>query len=77
MNPERTKLKQEQRAEEASRQFQTTETQAHGKEFATVDDLLRFDSESNPVPPEVGDRLGRSLAAEPRKEKSWFKKWFS
>jgi hypothetical protein len=78
MNPERTKLKQEIRAEQASaqEQFQRTESQAQVKEFATVDDLLRFDSEQNPVPPEVADRLGRSLEAEPKPEKPWYKKLF-
>ena len=76
MNPDRTKLKQEHRAEETSQQIQNSETQAQVKEFANADDLLRFDSEQNPVPPEVADRLGRSLAAEPKPEKSWFKKLF-
>ena len=78
MNPERTKLRQEHLAEQASahEQFQHTESQAQVREFATVDDLLRYDSEQNPVPPEVADRLGRSLEAEPKPEKPWYKKLF-
>jgi len=78
MNPERSNLKQQQRAEQehTQEQFQHAQTQAQAQEFATVDDLLRFDSDQNPVPPEVGDRLNRSLAAEPKPEKPWYKKFF-
>jgi hypothetical protein len=78
MNPERTNLRQQQRAgqEHAQEQFQHAKNQAHVKEFATVDDLLRYDSEENPVPPEVADRLSRSLEAEPKKERPWYKRFF-
>jgi hypothetical protein len=78
MNPERTKLKQQEHAEQASAQgqFQQTQSETRAMEFANVDDLLRFDSEQNPVPPEVADRLGRSLEAEPKPGKPWYKKLF-
>ena len=82
MNPERTQLKQEQRAEQASahQQIQNTEQQSQAKEFASVDDLLRHDSEQNPVPPEVAERLGHSLesaaAGEPKATRPWYKKLF-
>ena len=77
MNPEQTNLRQRQHAEQeqSSAQFQET-NQAQVKEFATVDDLLRHDSERNPVPPEVADRLGRSLENEPKAEKPWYKRLF-
>ena len=78
MNPEHSNLRQKQHTEQASaqEQFQQAQSQTQPMEFATVDDLLRFDSEQNPVPPEVSDRLGRSLEAEPKPEKPWYKKLF-
>lgn len=78
MNPEQTNLRQRQDAEQeqATAQFQET-NQAQVKEFASVDDLLRYDSEQNPVPPEVADRLGRSLQNEPKPEQPWYKRLFS
>jgi hypothetical protein len=78
MNPERTNLKQQIRVEQdsAHEQFHHENSQAQVKEFASVEDLLRYDSEQNPVPPEVADRLGRSLEAEPKPEKPWYKKLF-
>jgi len=77
MNPEFSKLRQEQRseAEQSHEQIQGEQSQAKANEFANVDDLLRFDSDQNPVPPEVADRLNRSMAAGP-KPRSWFKKLF-
>ena len=77
MNPNQTNLHQRQRAgqEQAAAQFQKS-TQAQGKEFATVDDLLRHDSEQNPVPPEVAERLGRSLENERKPEQPWYKRIF-
>ena len=77
MSAEQSRLRQEQRevqkAEERIEQVQGS-AQSEGKEFATVEELLRYDSEQNPVPPEVGERLGRSLAKEPKVEKPWYKR---
>ena len=78
MNPEFSKLRHEQRteAEQSHAQVQSQQSQVKANEFATVDELLRFDSDQNPVPPEVGERLNRSLAAEPKPQRSWFRKLF-
>lgn len=77
MSAEHTNLRQRQHAEQenATEQFQNNQ-QAQGKEFATVDDLLRYDSEQNPVPPEVAERLGESLEAEPKPPQPWYRKLF-
>ena len=72
MSAEQSRLRQEQRAEQKAEEVQGSA--AEGKEFATVEELLRYDSEQNPVPPEVGERLGRSLAKEPKVEKPWYKR---
>ena len=75
MNSERTKLRQDQRSE----QEQTvTQQSAHttGLEFSTVEDLLRHDSDMNPVPAEVADRVNASISAEPKPKKPWYKTLF-
>ena len=76
MSAEQSKLRQEAEQEQATEQIQQTVNQGTVKEFATVDDLLRYDSEQNPVPGEVAERLGKSLDAEPKPEQPWYKKLF-
>ena len=79
MNPEQSKLRQEQRTEQreesATEQMQNSSNQSEVREFATVEELLRYDNEQNPVPSEVAEKLGKSLEAEPAAPRqSWFKK---
>ena len=76
MKPEPTNLKQQQHAEQEQSQTHHAQSQAQGQEFATVDELLRYDSEQSPVPPEVAERLGHSLEAEPKQPQPWYKKLF-
>ena len=71
MSAEQSRLRQEQREEQ--NQIKGS-AQSEGKEFATVEELLRYDSEQNPVPAEVAERLGRTLANEPKREKPWYKR---
>ena len=73
MSAEQSRLRQEQREEQKSQEVQGS-AQGEGKEFATVEELLRYDSEQNPVPAEVAERLGRTLANEPKQEKPWYKR---
>ena len=75
MSAEQSKLRQ-QAEQEQQQQIQSAVNQGTVKEFATVDDLLRYDSEQNPVPGEVAERLGKSLEAEPKPEQPWYKKLF-
>jgi hypothetical protein len=79
MSAEQSRLRQEQREEQKAEQIQGSaqlqrSADAGGKEFATVEELLRYDSEQNPVPPEVAERLGQTLANEPKAEKPWYKR---
>jgi hypothetical protein len=79
MNPEQSKLRQEQREEQesATEQIQDISNQSEVKEFATVEELLRYDSEQNPVPDAVAEKLGKSLEAEPASPaQTWFQKLF-
>ena len=79
MSAEQSRLRQEQREEQKTEQridHVEASVQGEGKEFATVEELLRYDSEQNPVPPQVAERLGRTLENEPKQEKPWYKRIF-
>lgn len=76
MNPEFSKLHQKEQLEEELNSSQKQEQETAGMEFNTVEDLLRHDSDQNPVPAEVAERLNRSIAAQPKPQRSWIKKLF-
>jgi hypothetical protein len=56
-------------------EVQSQQTGQAAREFASADELLRFDAKQTIVPPEVGQRLGRSLQNEPRPAKPWWRRW--
>lgn len=62
----------------SQKQEQSVEQQTHtqaGKEFATSDELLRFDAAHTPVPPEIAERLKKSAAdIAPPAKRSWWRK---
>ena len=55
-------------------QVQSQQTQTI-REFASPDELLRFDRQQTMVPPEIAQRLGQSLQNEPRPPKPWWRRW--
>jgi hypothetical protein len=60
----------------SQKQEQDVEQQSHTeavKEFATSDELFRFDAAHAPVPPEIAERLKKSAAdiAPPPKRRWW------
>jgi hypothetical protein len=59
-------------------QQQISEVQSRQKvehEFASVEELLRFDVKQTMVPPEVVRRLNRSLQNEPVVPRPWWRRW--
>ena len=74
MNSEHRKLRQEQQHEQQQDFLEQTAQQ--GQQFASVEDLLRFDNDQNPVPPEVAERLNSSISAEPKPARPWYKSLF-
>jgi hypothetical protein len=72
-DPRKLRHEQQQQAEQEQVQRQATA----GREFATPEELLRFDAARVQPPPAVAERLNRSLQREPKKPQSWWKKWFS
>jgi len=64
---------------QAEEQQQTQNVQqsqpAAGREFATVEELLRHDAEQTPVPPTVAQRLQASLSElPPATPRSWWRR---
>jgi hypothetical protein len=72
MNSDRSKLKQIET--EQQQNTHSTETQSSEKVFNGVEEILRYDSDQNPVPASVAERLNESLTKEPKPEVSWWKK---
>ena len=44
-------------------------------EFASPEDMLRYDAKRIPIPPTIADRLRESLGAEPVPRRSWWRRW--
>jgi uncharacterized membrane protein YcjF (UPF0283 family) len=64
---------------EAQEQQQVSEVhseQTSAREFATAEELLRYDAKQTEVPPGIAQRLGQSLQKEPRPRRSWWRRWF-
>ena len=74
MNRPTSKLIQRQREEIASQQQSAQETAA--LEFASAEELLRHDAAQAPVPPAVAERLQKSIANDPKPERSWWQRLF-
>ncbi len=64
-------------SEEQSRQVGTEQqTQPSGaREFASAEELLRYDAKQTPVPPEIARRLKKSTGDLPGLKASWWKRW--
>ena len=67
-----TKLSQEQQQQAAAHQTQ----QPAAREFATTEELLRYDAAHTPVPPGIVQRLQKSTGDLPGPKASWWKRWF-
>jgi len=68
---QQSKLSQEQQHAAAHQARQQT-----GQEFATADELLRFDAAQTVVPPQIAERLKRSVSDLPLPRRSWWKNLF-
>ena len=66
------KFSQEQQQQAAAHQTQ----QPAAREFANVEELLRYDAAHTPVPPGIAQRLQKSTGGLPGPKASWWKRWF-
>ncbi len=78
MNPEPNKprLQHKQRQEEESTEQQSVQQQSVPREFASVEEMLRYDVNQTPPPPAIAERLRDSLEAEPPAKGSWWRRLF-
>ena len=67
LSPEQTHAEQQTGAHETRQQA--------GQEFASADELLRFDAAQTVVPPQIGERLKQSAAGLPPSRRPWWKSW--
>ena len=63
----------QQQSQQAAEQ-QTQQT-ASG-EFASAEEVLRYDAAQTSVPPEIAERLKKTAADLPAPKRSWWKRWF-
>lgn len=74
--PKKLQVTQTTASEQAAEQTQRTPP---AREFATPEELLRFDAAQTPVPPAVADKLQQSIQREPAPAppQSWWRRWFT
>ena len=68
-----SKLRHQEEQEQQSTQQQHSEQKTDAKEFSSVDEMLRYDASQNAVPPNVAEKVNRSIAGEPQPG-SWLKR---
>lgn len=76
MNPDSAKLRHQQ---QESQSVDSRERQNHQDkhEFATVEEMIRYDVEQTAVPGEIAERLSASIQDEPKPANSWWRRLFS
>ena len=62
--------------EEQEQTSQAQTRQSKDLEFATAEEVLRYDATQTSVPPAVAERLQKSLAQEPKLSISWWQRLF-
>ena len=75
MNPDRSKLRQEQQHEEAAEQSLAQKSQTN-RQFDSPEEMIRFDSAQTVPPESIAERLKESIAREPPPPKSWWQRLF-
>jgi transcription initiation factor TFIID subunit TAF12 len=75
--PSKSRLQHQHQQEQTSEQQVTSQTQTH-REFASVEDLLRYDASQTTPPPAIAERLKTSLGKEPQpgSRQSWWRRLF-
>ncbi len=46
------------------------------REFASVEEMLRYDAAQTPAPPAIAQRLQKSTAESPQPRHGWWKRFF-
>lgn len=62
-------------AQEQEQVSGTESQQTSAREFASTEEMLRFDAAQTPVPPRIAERLRESTAELPKPKPGWWKRW--
>ncbi len=74
MKKKSSQLRQTEQQETATHQ---TSSAQGALEFASAEEMLRFDAAQTVVPTQVTERLQESIAAEPKpRSAAWWQRWF-
>jgi len=76
MNPDPSKLRQQQEQTEQSAEVQFRQENQTAGQFDSVEELIRFDAGQTPPPETIAERLKESIAAEPKPTLSWWRRLF-
>jgi hypothetical protein len=68
------KQKQKLTSQEQEQVSETQTRQTAAREFATADELLRYDAAQTDAPPSIAKRLGESLQKEPKRNRSFWQR---
>ena len=74
MNNDFSKLHLHQHQDEESVSLHQATSQLQGREFASVEEMIRTDQEQVEVPAAVAERLNESISKEPKPERPWWKR---
>jgi hypothetical protein len=70
-------MKQQSKLSQEQQQTETQQTQPPaGREFASPEELLRFDATQTAVPPDIAQRLKKSMGDLQPPPSSWWKRLF-
>ena len=76
MKPDPSKLRQQTREHEEQAQHQTQQKPT-ALEFASAEEMIRYDAEHIAVPSQIAERLNESIAQERQPEVRWWRRFFS
>lgn len=76
MKHEFSKFREQETEQAEGKIGEQEKTNPAAREFGNVEELLRYDAEQNPVPPEVAERVNESIARETPPDRSWWQRIF-
>ena len=76
MNPDQSKLRQQQHQAEQAAELQVQEEGQATHQFNSVEEMIRLDAQQTPPPDRIAERLKESIAREPAPPKSWWQRLF-
>jgi hypothetical protein len=76
MNPDPSKLRQQQQQAEEATEQQVQQEGRVDRQFDSPEEMIRFDTAQTVPPESIAERLKESIAREPTPPKSWWQRLF-